>query len=258
LILSHQLRRLFLGERWLAGLGRVLRDAKGHVSGMTGINIDVTERKMAEEAVIIERKQAQEAQRLLVDELNHRVKNTLAIVQAMAKQTLRRSSDPAHFVESFQGRLQALSRAHDSLMRRTWKGVDLASLIREQLLIGEDQETTITCSGPDIQLKPREAVHLELVLHELGTNARKYGALKVVEGRVAVSWHLMGPDLRHHLQIKWVEMGGPVLRPPSRQGFAMLLIERGLRDALGGEACITFAPTGVICDMRLPLSPEET
>ena len=246
-----------LGERWLAGLGRVLRDAEGRVSGMTGINIDVTERKMAEEAVIIERKQAQEAQRLLIDELNHRVKNTLATVQAMAEQTLRRSKDPAHFVESFQGRLQALSRAHDSLMRRTWKGVDLESLIREQLLIGADQDAPISCSGPDMQLKPREAVHLGLVLHELGTNARKYGALKVPEGMVNVSWHFMGPGARYHLEIKWVETGGPVLRPPTRQGFGTLLIERGLRDALGGEACITFAPTGVICDMRLPLSPAE-
>jgi PAS domain S-box-containing protein len=245
-----------LGKRWLAGLGRVFRDAKGRVSGMTGINIDITERKIAEEAVVIERKQAQEAQRLLIDELNHRVKNTLATVQAMAEQTLRRSKDPAHFVESFKGRLQALSRAHDSLMRRTWKGVELESLIREQLLVGADQDASISCSGPDLQLKPREAVHLGLVLHELGTNARKHGALKVPEGRVSVTWHLMGA--RDHLEIKWVETGGPVLKPPTRQGFGMLLIERGLRDSLGGEASITFAPTGVTCDMRLPLpSPGD-
>jgi PAS domain S-box-containing protein len=190
-----------LGQRWLAGLGRVLRDAEGRVSGMTGINIDVTARKMAEEAVIIERKQAQESQRLLNDELNHRVKNTLVTVQAMAEQTLRKSRDPAHFVESFRGRLQALSRAHDSLMRRTWTGVDLESLIREQLLVGADQESPITYSGPDVQLKPREAVHLGLVLHELGTNARKYGALKVPEGRVSLSWHLTVQGARHYHEI---------------------------------------------------------
>jgi two-component sensor histidine kinase len=90
----------------------------------------------------------------------------------MAEQTLRKSRDPAHFVESFRGRLQALSRAHDLLMRRTWTGVDLESLIREQLLVGGGEDAPITCSGPDMQLKPREAVHLGLVLHELGTNAR--------------------------------------------------------------------------------------
>ena len=179
-----------LGKRWLAGLGRVLRDAEGRVSGMTGINIDVTARKIAEEAVSASEAQAQETQRLLIDELNHRVKNTLATVQAMAEQTLRKSRDPAHFVESFRGRLQALSRAHDLLMRRTWTGVDLELLIREQLLVGAGQDAPIICSGPDIQLKPRQAVHLGLVLHELGANARKYGGLKVPEGRIRVTWNL--------------------------------------------------------------------
>ena len=242
-----------LGKRWLAGLGRVLRDAEGRVSGMTGINIDVTARKIAEEAVSASQAQAQETQRLLIDELNHRVKNTLVTVQAMAEQTLRKSKDPAHFVESFRGRLQALSRAHDLLMQRTWTGVDLESLIREQLLVGADQDTPITCSGPDMQLKPREAVHLGLVLHELGTNARKYGALKVPEGRLRVTWHLTGHGARHYLEINWVESGGPTVSPPAGQGFGTFLIERGLKHSLGGEARITFAPTGVTCDMRLPL-----
>jgi two-component sensor histidine kinase len=220
---------------------------------MTGINIDVTPRKLAEEAIITERKQAQETQRLLMDELNHRVKNTLVTVQAMAEQTLRKSRDSAHFVESFRGRLQALSRAHDLLLRRTWTGIDLESLVREQLLVGADQHAPITCSGPEVQLKPREAVHLGLVLHELGTNARKYGALKVPEGRLSVSWHLTTQGARHYLEINWVETGGPAVRPPTRQGFGTLLVQRGLKDSLGGEARITFAPTGVTCDMRLPL-----
>ena len=244
-----------LGERWLVGLGRVLREAEGRVSGMTGINIDVTARKIAEEAVSASEAQAQETQRLLIDELNHRVKNTLATVQAMAEQTLRKSRDPAHFVESFRGRLQALSRAHDLLMRRTWTGVDLESLIREQLLVGASQDAPIICSGPDMQLKPREAVHLGLVLHELGTNARKYGALKVPEGRLRVTWHLTGHGACRYLEISWVESGGPTVSPPTGPGFGTLLIERGLKDSLGGEARITFAPTGVTCDMRLPL-PE--
>ena len=218
-----------LGKRWLAGLGRVLRDAEGRVSGMTGINIDVTARKIAEEAVSASEAQAQETQRLLIDELNHRVKNTLATVQAMAEQTLRKSRDPAHFVESFRGRLQALSRAHDLLMRRTWTGVDLELLIREQLLVGAGQDAPIICSGPDIQLKPRQAVHLGLVLHELGTNARKYGGLKVPEGRIRVTWNLTDHGPCHHLEINWVESGGPAVSPPTGQGFGTLLIERGLK-----------------------------
>ena len=246
-----------LGERWLAGLGRVLRDAQGRVSGMTGINIDVTARKIAEEAASASEAQAQETQRLLIDELNHRVKNTLVTVQAMAEQTLRKTRDPAHFVESFRGRLQALSRAHDSLMRRTWTGVDLESLIREQLLVGADQYAPITFSGPDMQLKPREAVHLGLVLHELGTNARKYGALKVPEGKLNVTWHLTGHGASRFLEINWVESGGPTVSPPTGQGFGTLLIKRGLEDSLGGEASISFATTGVTCDMRLPIPQTD-
>jgi PAS domain S-box-containing protein len=238
-----------LGKRWLAGLGRVFRDVEGHVIGMTGINIDVTARKMAEEAVRESEAQAQKTQRLLMDELNHRVKNTLVTVQAMAEQTLRKSRNPAHFVESFRGRLQALSRAHDLLMRGTWTDVDLESLIREQLVVGPGQDGAINCSGPEMQLKPREAIHLGLVLHELGTNARKYGALKVPEGRLSVTWYRAGD----FVEISWVESGGPKVDPPSRRGFGTLLIERGLKVSLGGDARITFAPTGLTCDMRLPL-----
>src|SRR5262249_8483592 len=220
------------GTRWLAGLGRVFRDAEGQVSGMTGINIDVTARKMAEEAVRETEAQAQKTQRLLMDELNHRVKNTLVTVLAMAEQTLRESRDPAHFVESFRGRLEALSRAHDLLMRRTWTDVDLAALIREQLVVGPGQDAAINCSGPEMQLKPREAIHLGLVLHELGTNARKYGSLTVPEGRLSVTWRREG----NFVEINWAESGGPRVHPPSRRGFGTLLIERGLKVSLGGEA----------------------
>jgi two-component sensor histidine kinase len=121
------------------------------------------------------------------------------------------------------------------------------------LLVGAGQDAPITCSGPDMQLKPREAVHLGLVLHELGTNARKYGALKVPEGRLSVTWHLTGQNL----EITWAESGGPTVSPPTRQGLGTLLIERGLKDSLGGEARITFAPKGVTCDMRLPIPQTD-
>src|ERR1044071_1193074 len=100
-----------------------------------------------------------------------------------------------------------------------------------------------------MQLKPREAIHLGLVIHELGTNARKYGALKVPEGKLSVTWQVTG----HHLHITWTESGGPMVNPPTRKGFGTVLIERGLKDSLGGEALISFAPTGLICDLRLPL-----
>ena len=194
---------------------------------------------------------------LLVDELNHRVKNTLATVQAMAEQTLQKARDPAHFVDSFRGRLQALSRAHNLLTQRTWRSVDLEALIREQLLVDAAQGERITCSGPQLQLQPRVAVHLGLALHELGTNARKYGALKVPEGRLGVTWRVTGQGGGRVLELNWVESGGPLVSPPAVQGFGTLLIERGLKHSLGGEARMNFAPTGVMCDMRLPLSETE-
>lgn len=358
------------GLRWLAGLGRVVHDAEGRVTGMTGINIDISAQKAAEAAVaaseahlkavvegaidgivaidnegtvqslnpaaakmfdfrpaevigcnvqmlmphfsvsdrrphessgpdaaqamgitregigqrrdgsvfpldlgitdvsregqrlviaivrdITERKQAEETQRLLIDELNHRVKNTLVTVQAMAEQTLLKARDPSHFVESFRGRLQALARAHNLLTQRTWTGVDLESLIREQLIVGGNQ--ILNCAGPKIQLKPRVAVHLGLALHELGTNARKYGALKVPEGRLSVTWRLADRGTDHELELKWVESGGPAVSQPTGQGFGTLLIERGLKHSLGGEARVIFAPTGVICEMHVPRCLNE-
>ena len=181
---------------------------------------------------------------------NHRVKNTLVTVQAMAEQTLLKSKDPAHFVESFRGRLQALSLAHNLLTQRTWTGVDLELLIREQLFVSGGQ--TLNCSGPKLELKPRVAVQLGLALHELGTNARKYGALKVPEGRLSVTWRVADRGSDHELELKWVESGGPTVSQPTGEGLGTLLIERGLRHSLGGEARMIFAPTGVICEMRVP------
>jgi len=244
-----------LGERCLAGRGKVLRDTEGRVTSMTGINFDVTVRKTAEAAVAAVRQQAEETQRLLIDELNHRVKNTLAIVQAMAEQTLQKARDPAHFVDSFRGRLHALSRAHNLLTQRSWRGVDLESLVREQLVVDATQGERITCSGPELQLLPRVAVHLGLTLHELGTNARKYGALKVSEGRLSVTWRVTGQGSDHFLELNWAESGGPTVSPPAVHGFGTVLIERGLKHSLGGTAHMNFAPTGVMCDIRLPL-PE--
>lgn len=204
---------------------------------------------------ITERRRAEETQRLLIDEINHRVKNTLATVQAMAEQTLQKSSNPAHFVESFLGRLQALSRAHNLLTQRNWSGVDLELLIRDQLLIEGDSDKRITCTGPPVELHARAAVHLGLVLHELGTNARKYGALKVPQGRLAVAWRVEGRRAERRLELNWVESEGPPPEPPRSEGFGTLLIQRGLKHALGGEAHIAFAPAGVVCGLSVPL-PE--
>ena len=193
-----------------------------------------------------------ETQRLLVEELNHRVKNTLATVQAIATQTLRVARDPDAFVAGFDGRLQALSRSHELFTRTIWAGADLATLIEEQLAIGNGVVAErIDLSGPQVTIEPQTAQHVGLVLHELATNARKYGALSSPDGRVDVTWSLNGAE-RPELVLRWAEVGGPPVEPPTSKGFGSLMIERGLRH-IGAKANLTFASTGVSCEIRLPL-----
>ena len=199
---------------------------------------------------ISEQKRAAALQRLLFEELNHRVKNTLATIQAIANQSLRRSASPAEFVVSFGGRIHALARAHDLLVKSEMKGSDIADVIREQVLLGPAPDPRISCTGPSVTLDSRAGVHLSLVLHELATNARKYGALSAPSGRLTIEWQVeaTGPDLF----ISWREEGVPHVNAPSAHGFGTTLIERTLQSN-GGEASIRYDVGGMVCEMRLPL-----
>lgn len=203
---------------------------------------------------IIERKQAEATRALLMDELNHRVKNTLGTVQAMAEHTLRTTHDPETFVASFRGRLQALAGAHNLLTQSTWSGVSLEALIREQLVIAAEG-TQIRCGGPPVRLTPQIAVHLGLVLHELGTNARKYGALSAPDGRLLLTWELAPAEdeASEVLRLDWRERGGPPVTPPAAPGFGSFLIERGICHTLRGTVEHAFGPEGVTCRISLPL-----
>src|SRR3546814_9398265 len=136
---------------------------------------------------IRERKRAEELQQLLIGELNHRIKNTLATVQSIANQMARTHVRPKDFAVSFAGRIGSLAQAHGLLTQSSWQSADIMPLVRDQILLGGDEDDRISCSGPSVALEPQAALHLALVLHELGTNARKYGALSVPGGRLAVS-----------------------------------------------------------------------
>lgn len=217
-----------------------LFDAQDNLIGAVDMLIDVTERNEADEDL-----------RVLLCELNHRVKNTLASVQAIANQTLRRSRGPGEFVTSFSGRVQALSRAHALLTETTWRGAEIAALIRDQVLPGGSTDNRVHCSGPSLTLEPQAALHVALVLHELATNARRYGALSVPGGRLSVNWVLRSAGERA-LLLHWQESGGPRVTVPAAPGFGTTLIEQSLH-AHGGEACIRYAANGVICEIRLPL-----
>lgn len=194
---------------------------------------------------------AEETQRLLIGELNHRVKNTLATVQAIASQTLRRSSSPQAFVEGLTGRLQALSKAHNLLTESTWSGADLARLVLDQLAL-TSAEPRITLAGPTVVLPPANALRLGLVIHELGTNARKYGSLGPAGGQVTIGWALESAGDKPFIVLDWIETGGPPVKRPGHQGFGQRLIEGSL-SALGGEARLEFRPHGLACRLRLPL-----
>jgi len=215
-----------------------LHDKHGKIIGASKVARDITEKKRAEEM-----------QRLLLGELNHRVKNMLAIVQSIATQTLRRATSPDEFAKSFTGRVQAIARAHTLFTRDSWQGTDIRDLVRDQLLLDDEEDSRISWSGAPVSLEPQTAMSFSMILHELGTNARKYGALSVPSGRLSLQWSL-DPDAG--LVLNWFERGGPLVHAPLRHGFGTTLIEKGLK-AHGGQAEINFDPEGLICEIRLPL-----
>src|SRR5262249_2551281 len=153
-------------------------------------------------------KHSERLQKLLLDELNHRVKNTLATVQAIASQSLIHAKNPDAFVESFSGRIQAMARAHTQLFNAEFEGVEVAQLIREQVAFGAGMDQRISYNGPEVLLAGTSAIHLALVLHELATNARKHGALSVPKGHLSVSWEVVSSGGRD-LHLAWKETGGP-------------------------------------------------
>jgi two-component sensor histidine kinase len=206
---------------------------------------------------ISERKQAERRQKLLVDELNHRVKNTLAAVQSIAVQTRRTTESAGAFHQAFTSRLMALARAHDLVTLQAWQGAALADVARQTLapfITGD--ESRISIGGPFIKLSPNAAVTMSMGFHELATNAAKYGALSVPAGRVNLSWDFDGPPDNQAVEILWIESGGPPVKAPSRRGFGSRLLQQGLVLELDGAVNIDYAEAGLRCTARLKLSDK--
>jgi two-component sensor histidine kinase len=197
---------------------------------------------------ITDLRSAEEHRELLINELNHRVKNTLAMVQAIAAQTFKNADVPAR--RDFEQRLLTLSSVHSLLTDENWGSAELHEVVRASLrphLIGE--RVRLDFNGPPLRLKPKSAVAVSMALHELGTNALKYGALSNDAGRVALEWTT--DDARFRLE--WRESGGPAVRQPSRTGFGSRMIQRGLSAELQGDVKIDYRPAGVVCTIDSPL-----
>ena len=208
-------------------------DRDGFPMGLLSISRDVTEQRAFEER-----------RELLIHELNHRVKNTLSLVQALAHQSFRGREESTLFAS----RLAALSRAHDLLTQEHWEGVSMAEVARravEAFAIGR----VVMRGGPRVTLQPKQAIAITMALHELATNATKYGALSSDDGQVELAWTVKDDRFR----LCWDEGGGPPAKPPERKGFGLRMIERALASDLSGSVTMDFKATGLSCTIDAPL-----
>jgi PAS domain S-box-containing protein len=245
-ITNEEMELHFTDGTVLSGLVQAapLRDQSGNVVGAVSAGLDITERKRTEEHRL-----------LLLNELNHRVKNTLATVQSIAVQSFRRARTDTSGREMFQSRLLALSRAHDVLTNESWEGANLSDIAAQAIIPYRDADPTrFAVSGAPVWLSAKMALSISMALHELATNAVKYGALSNEKGRVSITWRtLKEPDGRR-LRLEWSEKDGPPVVPPRRKGFGSRLIERGLAQELGGEVKIQYDPEGVWCEINANLN----
>jgi PAS domain S-box-containing protein len=206
---------------------------------------------------LTERKQAEAAQALLIDELNHRVKNILATIDAMIGFTVEGAGSAEELGATLAGRITAMARTHDLLTSGRWEGAELSELLERELQPYAVAEQ-VRVAGARLLLKPKAALSLSLVVHELATNALKHGALSVPEGRIEVSWSVDRTAERQTWRLVWQESGGPVATAPRRRGFGTTLIERAAARDLGGKARLRFAPPGFCCELECPLTPIVT
>lgn len=216
-------------------------DTDHRISGLAGVAVDVTDAHQQEVHL-----------RLVMRELTHRSKNLLAVIQAMARQTAARSDDPQTFVARFSARLRAMAASHDLLVAQEWHGAILRDLVNAQIGQaidpGSDQ---LRIEGPLISLRPDAVQNIGLALHELTTNASKYGALSVPGGRISLRWAIQDGDRFH---MRWQESDGPEVSPPRKTGFGVTLLERSVGQALDGDVTLDFTPHGVVCEIDIPAS----
>lgn len=227
---------------WVSLTISPLKDAGGKVIGASKIARDMTARRHADEH-----------RKILIGELNHRVKNTIAVIQSIASQTLGHASTMKEARDSFSSRLINLAKAHDVLTRESWKSANLAEIVGDTVNPHSGGKNRFLIEGPDVQLAPSAALAIAMALHELSTNAAKYGALSSEAGQVDIVWSLYGSNDDRRLTLRWSESGGPPVSAPKRKGFGSRLIERALAAELGGEVRVQYEPSGLVCTIDAPV-----
>jgi two-component sensor histidine kinase len=227
--------------RWCVGTAAATFDKSGRVVRVSGVTVDITERKRAEER-----------QSLLTREVDHRAKNALALAQSIVR--LTRAQDIEAYVRAVEGRISALARIHTILSLSSWQGAEIRRLVDEELspyaVSGQ-----IKVDGSELQLEPATAQTLALAFHELVTNSAKYGALSAASGRVSVQWELQDDD---SLALIWEEVGGPAVQKPSSRGFGTRSVIASIETQLGGQALFDWRAEGLICRLLVPLPPQAT
>ena len=229
---------------WLRGRGQVVaRAPDGKAERMVSVVTDVTERKAAEDHI-----------QFLMHEISHRSKNLLTVIQSIARRTVRTAGTMEEFENRFERRLQGLAASHDVLVRKNWQGAPLAELVRQQLVpFVEIQSSRFELVGPDIVVTADAAQAIGLAIHELATNAIKYGALSAPTGKVRISWMLDGnAGASSQLSLNWIEQGGPPATPPSRKGFGHVVIVDMIERSLNGKVAVEFAVEGLKWSVSMP------
>lgn len=237
---EFRVRRANGEVRWCIGTAAPSVDASGRIVRVSGVTVDITDRKEAEELQV-----------LLAREVDHRAKNALALVQSIIR--LTRAGTVANYVDAVEGRIKALSRAHTVLSLSRWQGADLGGLIEEELAPYRTSDAgKITVEGPKILLQPTPAQTLALALHELATNAAKYGALSSIAGRIKVAWEMKSD----RLEFRWGESGGPPAKAPASPGFGTRIILASIEGQLSGQASFDWRPEGLQCVLSVPLNDK--